>query len=175
MASIYEISTQIQVALDDFYALTDPETGEITDPAAFDALQVQLLALQGAFADKAVAIAAFLDDRGALIRQMKDREEAIYSRRKAEERRCAGLKTVLLRCMQAQGVRKIESPDFRLSLRATPPVAQVDDEKQIPEEYWIVPEPVRKLDRRTLTADMKRGVEVPGAHLGKPGETIVIK
>jgi Gp157 protein len=66
-----------------------------------------------------------------------------------------------LEAMNEAGLKKLEQPDFTASARAGLPSLIVTSENAIPETYWI-PQPP-KLDRQTLSSDLKRGYEVAGA------------
>lgn len=101
----------------------------------------------------------------ALIGQYQARAERIAKR--AETR-----KTAALRMMQAMGVRKIERPEFTLSVAQTPPRVIVTDRMLLPDDYWRVKrEPDLSLIRDVLKAG---GVSVPGATLSNGGETLKV-
>ena len=68
--------------------------------------------------------------------------------------------------MSEVGLTKLEQPDFTASARAGSPALVVCAEDAIPEPYWV-PQPP-KLDRQALLAELKRGIEIPGAQLGNP-------
>jgi Siphovirus Gp157 len=69
-----------------------------------------------------------------------------------------------LEAMNEAGLKKLEQPDFTVSARLGAPPLVVTSEQCIPEKYWIPPPP--KLNRQTLTSDLRRGDEIPGACLG---------
>src|SRR5262249_60942140 len=60
-----------------------------------------------------------------------------------------------LEAMIEAGLRKLEQPDFTASARLGAPPLVVTSEQSVPEGYWI-PQPPR-LDRHTLTSDLRRG------------------
>jgi Gp157 protein len=66
-----------------------------------------------------------------------------------------------LEAMNEAGLKKLEQPDFTASARVGLPPLVITSENAIPETYWI-PQPP-KLDRQTLSSDLKRGYEVAGA------------
>ncbi|MCG5031868.1 siphovirus Gp157 family protein [Mesosutterella sp. OilRF-GAM-744-9] len=171
MSSLYEINDQLSAAINRLQLCFDAETGEVEDEKALAAAELELSSLQATFNAKACAVAAFMDDSQALIEQMKDREEAIYKRRKALENRNKHLKQYLLDAMTAQGIKKVESPDFRISVAKTAPSVEIFDEAQIPDKYWIS-EP--RLNKTLLKADLKAGDDVPGAKLSAPGKSLRI-
>ena len=78
-----------------------------------------------------------------------------------------------LEALNEAGLRKLEQPDFTVSARLGAPPLVVTSEQSIPEAYWI-PQPP-KLDRQTLTADLRRGDEIPGACLGNAAPILVVR
>ena len=78
-----------------------------------------------------------------------------------------------LEAMNEAGLKKLEQPDFTASTRLGAPPLIVNSEGDIPGSYWI-PQPPR-LDRQTLTSDLRRGDEVPGVCLGNPALIITVR
>jgi hypothetical protein len=78
-----------------------------------------------------------------------------------------------LEAMSEVGLRKLEQPDFTASVRAGSPALIVVSEGDIPQTYWV-PQPPR-VDRQSLLADLKRGDEVPGVHLGNPKPSLTVR
>jgi hypothetical protein len=75
--------------------------------------------------------------------------------------------------MEKADLKKLQEPDFTLSLRAVPPALVVSNETEIPGDYWR-PQPA-KLDRRGLFAALQTGAIVPGAALGNGSMTISVR
>src|SRR5262249_30222190 len=75
--------------------------------------------------------------------------------------------------MNEAGLKKLEQPDFTASARLGAPALAVTSEQAIPEAYWL-PQPP-KLDRQTLTSDLRRGDEIPGACLGNAAPILVVR
>src|SRR6516165_2644486 len=78
-----------------------------------------------------------------------------------------------LEAMNEVGLKKLEQPDFTASARIGSPALVVTSEQAIPSDYWV-PQPP-KLDRQGLTADLRRGKEVPGACLGNANPILVVR
>jgi Gp157 protein len=78
-----------------------------------------------------------------------------------------------LEAMNESGLKKLEQPDFTASARIGAPPLVVTSEQSVPEAYWI-PQPP-KLDRQTLTSDLRRGDEIPGACLGNAAPVLVVR
>ena len=60
-------------------------------------------------------------------------------------------------------VKKIQAPDFTVSLRPGTPALMVIDEAAVPSIYWEPRNP--KLNRQGLLADLKQGAEITGVSL----------
>jgi hypothetical protein len=75
--------------------------------------------------------------------------------------------------MERAQLKKLQEPDFTVSLRAVPPGLVVCNEGDIPQEFWK-PQPA-KLDRKGLLAALGAGQTVPGANLGNGGTTISVR
>ena len=78
-----------------------------------------------------------------------------------------------LEAMNEAGLRKLEQPDFTASARLGAPPLVVTSESDVPEGYWI-PQPP-KLDRQTLTSDLRHGDQVPGACLGNAAPILTVR
>jgi Siphovirus Gp157 len=127
----------------------------------------------GAFEQKAVAVAMVSRNFDATAQAIKEAEAAMAARRKAIENRAASLRSYLLNCMQATGIKKIDCPHFTLAVRDNPPAVDVFDAAQLPAEYMRQPEPPSP-DKTAIKEALKMGKEVPGARLTQ-GQRLEIK
>ena len=125
---------------------------------------------------------AKIEDYGFVIRNMesfadamKAEEKRMSDRRKAHEAKVERIKEWLLTNMQACSITKIECPAFTIAVRTNPPKVIVTDENAIPENFFIIPDPLPpQLDKKALAAVLKDNINIPGAHLEK-GVRIEIK
>jgi hypothetical protein len=78
-----------------------------------------------------------------------------------------------LEAMSEADLKKLEQPDFTVSVRAGSTLLIVVSEAEIPQCYWV-PQPP-KLDRQALLADMKRNGEVRGVQLGNPKPILTVR
>jgi hypothetical protein len=78
-----------------------------------------------------------------------------------------------LDAMQEAGLSKLEQPDFTASTRPGTPSLIISAEDAIPATYWI-PQPP-KIDRQSMLASLKRGLEIPGALLSNPKPVLVVR
>lgn len=125
-----------------------------------------LESMSGALEAKATNVAAFVRNLRATSAQIKEAEQEMAHRRKAMDARADHLEAYLLANLQRAGIQKIECPYFRLSVRANPPRVVVDDERQIPADYFRqVAPPPPAVDKTLIAQALKDGYEVPGARL----------
>src|SRR6478672_13853637 len=112
----------------------------------------------------AVIRSALVDE--ALHAGLRFRIDHMKERLSRLELRAAKKRQLALDAMTEVGLSKLEQPDFTASTRAGSPALIVIGEDRIPETYWL-PQPP-KLDRQTILAELKRGIEVPGAQMKNP-------
>ncbi len=103
----------------------------------------------------------------ALVLRKCDQRLARLAERGLKKRQLA------LEAMNEAGLKKLEQPDFTASARLGAPPLVVTSERAVPEGYWI-PQPP-KLDRQTLTSDLRRGDQVPGACLGNAAPILTVR
>ena len=165
---LYELSATFQ-EVEALGSLDDVPAEVIRD--TLDGIQVD-------FKEKAVQVGFFCENLRATAREILARAAAMEERAKRMLARSDSLQSYLQFNMQATGIFKIECPYFTLALKKNPPAVIVDHEGSIPEKYWVQPEappaPPKRIDRKAIAADIKAGIEVPGAHT-ESGERIEIK
>jgi hypothetical protein len=71
------------------------------------------------------------------------------------------------------GLTRLEQPDFTGSARAGSPSLVVIAEDRIPKSYWLTQPP--KLDRQAVLAELKRGLEIPGAQMSNPKPVLSVR
>lgn len=116
--------------------------------------------VMSALDDKVIcaAIHARLDD----LKARADR----YANREQRKRELASSLMILAE------LRKIERPEFTISLKASPPRTIITDETALPDQYVKI---VRQPDKTAIKDALKAGVSVPGAMLSNQPETISIR
>lgn len=91
----------------------------------------------------------------------------MVARAKAKRTRAANIREYLKTCMEVAGVSKIECSHFAITIKKNPPSVDVWDEKQIPEKFMRLPEPlpppVAVPDKKAIMEAIKAGEDVPGA------------
>jgi hypothetical protein len=119
----------------------------------------------------AVIRSALVDE--ALQAGLRTRLEEMRARLGRLAERGLKKRHLVLDAMNEVGLKKLEQPDFTASARIGSPALVVTSEQAIPLDYWVPQCP--KLDRQGLTADLKRGKEIPGACLGNVNPILVVR
>jgi len=114
---------------------------------------------------------ALLDE--GLQRGLRSRLDDMKQRLARLEHRGDTKRQLALEAMSEVGLRKLEAPDFTVSLRAGPPALVVVAEQEIPDAYWV-PQPA-KLDRQALLHELKTGAAINGVQLGNPKSTLSVR
>lgn len=154
--SLYHLTEQYRGALDH---LADADLPE-------EVVRDTLEALEGEVIQKGQAVAAFALNLSAEIDSIKAVEKRISDRRKALEKREAGLRDYLRSNMERAGISEIKALDgsFTAKLQKGRPSVVIDDESLLPGDSDFVR--WKKEPNKTAIADaIKAGQEVPGAHL----------
>jgi hypothetical protein len=120
----------------------------------------------------AAAVRNYLGDL-ALAAALGMRISDMQERLARFEARAERIRALLTHVMERAQLKKLQEPDFTVSLRAVPPGLVVCNEADIPQEFWK-PQPP-KLDRKGLLAALGAGQTIPGANLGNGGTTISVR
>ncbi len=139
----------------------DEQTLADTVEGLTDLQEILGTVIRAALADE--ALASGLKGR---IAEMEDRLGRLQDR--ASKRR-----QIAKDVMTKLEIKKLEAPDFTASLRPGFPSLVVINENEIPSIYWEPRD--RKLDRTTLTADLKHGTDVAGATLSNPEPVLSVR
>lgn len=70
-------------------------------------------------------------------------------------------------------LKKLNAPDFTVSIREGTPSLMVIDEEAVPSIYWQPSEP--HLNRQELAYELKQGAEVPGVTLSNPEPVLSVR
>ena len=109
------------------------ESGDIEASDAIDTLDGMKLAVK----EKGINITALVLNEEASISALKEAEEKIAHRRKQKQKKIEWLKSYLLDGMEANGISKIECPDFVVSLAKCPPkVELIEDAQKLLVDKW---------------------------------------
>jgi hypothetical protein len=171
--TLYEIGEDI-VALSN---ALDELGGDISDPEVAEAIDEWLL-------ENRTNLAAKLDGYASLIRELEARADArkVEAKRLAElarydENKANRLKERLRLFFEEQGMKKVETARFSLTLANNGGKIPVIVDDEIAPEY--LPEGYRRVkyepDNDAIRAALERGESLPFAHLGDRGSSIRIR
>ncbi len=108
-----------------------------------------------------------------LIAGLKNRIRLLTERKQRMEKSAGTYRSLILSVMERLGTDKVVSDIMTLSARDLQRGLVIEDEAQIPSKYWVAQDP--KLDRKTLLADLKEGIEIEGAGLDNGGRSLSIR
>lgn len=147
--NIYEIE---QAVLE----LIDPETGEVKD---FEALE----ALNMARDEKIENIAMWIKNLTAEGKAIRDEEKSLAERRKSSENKCESLQKYLEQILCGE---KFSTPKVAISYRKSTAVNIADEEAFIKtaDITYAVPQ-LPKIDKAAIKEALKSGVVIEGAEL----------
>ena len=139
----------------------DDETVRDTLEGITDLQEIIAAIIRSALIDAALqaGLHSRLDDMKQRLSRLEERE--------AKKRQLA------LEAMTEVGLTRLEQPDFTASARASSSALLVTAEDGIPEAYWL-PQPPR-LDRQAVLAELKRGIEIPGAQMSNPKPVLSVR
>ncbi len=151
---LYEIADKYQFLLNDLY---DHETGVVNETAL-----ARLNELSDSMEDKAVNITRLFKELEASAEAIEKERKAMQAREKALKNQITSLKDYLRSNMERCEIKKIECPQFVITLQKNPCSVEITDEKLIPSEYEKVKV---ELDVAKIKDELKNGVVIPGARL----------
>ena len=168
---LYEICAELRAlenaAEDGMYI--DPETGELMDFAT--ALEKLTLDKRAKLENIAIWYKNLASDAAA----MKIEEDNLSKRRKAVEGKMESLKGYMMAAMMREdgSFEKFASPRAAITIRRNAPSVAIHDEALLPREF-LVEKTTVSVDRVRLGEVLKRGIDVPGAHL-EQSRSVMIK
>ncbi len=109
----------------------------------------------------------------ALSDGLRNRIAQMEERLNGYENRAARRRVIARDVMVEAALKKITAPDLTISVRSGGASLLVTDEAMIPSNYWVPREP--RLDRQSVTADLKRGMSVPGATLSNSEPVLSVR
>lgn len=145
MATLYEIDSAIM-------ALIDDETGEITDPDALDALQLER-------DEKIENIALWIKNLTADAAAYKAEKQSFEEKQRKAEKKAESLKNYLATALNGAAFK---TSRVQVSFRRSESV-NITDMSLLPDEFIKVAEPTA--DKAAIKAAIKEGKEFAGAEL----------
>ena len=126
-------------------------------------IQDTLEGVEGEIEEKADAIAKIIKSAKTEAEVIEREEKRLNSRKKMLLNNADRLKDYLEKVMRTTGKTKFKTALFGFGIQKNPPTVVIDNEANIPEEFWIVKDPV--IDKTALKQYLKENGEVDFAHL----------
>lgn len=155
--TLYELADEYQALLNGFY---DYDAG-VVDETALDKID----SLKDSIQNKCINVVKVFRSMELTKESIKAEKERLYKKEKAFNQQVEWLKDYLLINMQKSEIKKIECPEFSISLQQNPPSVDIIDENEVPIEYDKPHKRVLDIDR--MRRDMKNGTPIKGAQLIK--------
>ena len=113
---------------------------------------------------KAAGIAIYLERLDSMTAALDETIKKLQARKKAFQNRKERLKEYTFNAMKQHGIEKIECPECTISIQKNPYKVEVEDERLIPREFWIIPPPQPpRIDKEKIKeAYLKDGEIVQG-------------
>ena len=153
MSSLYKISERL------LQALEMAESDEYSD----DVINNTLDAIEWELEEKADNYAKMITVINGEIETAKKEKERIKAVINTKDNIIKRLKYNLQNTMDITGKRKFKTDLHSFRIQNNPPSVEILNEKEIPGEYYTIPEPIiKKVD---ILKALKSGVDVPGVEL----------
>lgn len=157
----------------ELYKLTDAyqrllDMAEDTDSDFTDALAD----LSDSIENKVESIAKLVKTLESKENAYKSEKDRFAEKQKVVANKIKRLKEYVQESMDQVGAKKIEGELFTVAIQKSPVSLKIEDERYIPEGYWVPQEP--KLNKKELLEDLKQGTEVMGVELTQ-GEHLRIR
>lgn len=161
---LYDISQQF---------LSIQELAE-NDESMIEAVADTMEGIAADFEQKGQAVVVIFRGMEADIDAIDSEMKRLSEKKKAIQNRVEWLRNYLRDNMAATGITKISCPLFNITLSEAAKQVEVFDESALPDDYVTV-KTVLSPDKRKLLADLKEGVEIPGAMLVDGTRRLTIK
>lgn len=151
--TLYELTDEYRMLLE---LAEDPEV----DP---ETMSDTLEALGGEIEDKADGYAKVMKQLEADAAALKAEEKRLCARRTVCENNIKRMKEALQSAMEATGKTKFKTDLFSFGIQKNPAKLVIDDEKQIPHDFMIQPDPVP--DNKAIREALKEGFAFNWCHM----------
>ena len=160
--NLYDISTQHQELLD-FINHDDFNELSFDDQHAILATKISL---DEQFSQRALSLAAYIENLRFENEALKVMENRIATRRKSSERKIETVLNYLLSSMQNMNLKELHNHQLRLVIKPNPCKVILDDEDSIPAEFKEIISTI-KISKSAIAERLKQGETITGTHLEK--------
>lgn len=169
---LYEITENYRLLFDSFDDCDELSDDEIQ--AYFDTLE----AIEGDFSVKAENIACFIKELNGEVDMLAAELRSLKARKSAKENLIERLKQMLVDNMQSTGIKKIDRPHAKLSLRNNAQSVAFEKENAFIEwakanncDFLRFKEP--EISKTAVKNALQNGEEIPGAELVRTVSVII--
>lgn len=162
MMTLYEMKNEYRELL------LMAEEGEVDDETLRDTFE----AIEGEIEVKAEGYAMVISELTNDVETIKAEEKRLKERRDRLTRSIDHMKMAVKEAMELTGKTKFKTALYSFGIRNNPPKMVIDNEGDIPAEYYIEQAPV--LDKAALKDALSKGLDVPYAHL-EQGTSLMIR
>ncbi|MDM1294271.1 siphovirus Gp157 family protein [Sphingobacterium sp. N143] len=164
MGSIFQINQEyLQIA-----SILEENGGELT-PELEESLNINRDQLQTKGINYALVIRQLSGESDMIDTEIK----RLQALKKSKDNTVDRMKTVVKDAMILHGIESIKGDLINLSIRKVGASVIIDDENKVPESYKV--EQPKKLDKKQILDDLKKGLEVSGASMKTDGKSLIIK
>ena len=160
--NLYELTSDLKELQDIDFTEADTEQ-----------LEAVKTAIKEQIANKGAGIIAVVRNLEADAEAIKVEIKRLQDLRKSKENKIENLKKYTKECLEEAEIKKVSTALGNISIRKLPGSVEVLEEDSIPAEYKKEVTTI-KIDKKSILADLKEGVVVPGVTL-KTGTSLTIK
>ena len=146
----------------------------LEDGVSLEELKDALADVDEAFEEKANGILFLIRNMESNIDAIKIEEARLASRRKSIEKQIESIKGYLINNMVATGKTKLDNGIIKASYIKPKAMLNLIDESIVPDNYKT-PKVTIALDKASMLADLKNGIEIDGASIGESKAGLSIK
>lgn len=168
MTALYELTAELK-QLEEMASSIESD-----DETMAQAIEGTLEGINLEFNDKAIAIVKISENMAADTNAIDDEIKRLQARKKIINNKREAMTDYLRHNMIASGIKKIESPLFSITLQKSKQRVSILDESTLPDNYISVKTEI-KPNKRKILADLKEGVEIPGAEIVYGQQGLLIK
>ena len=162
--NLYEITEKYR------QAFADLDQSGLDEQTISDTLE----GIEGEFEEKGKSIAAYFQNLEAESDAIRKAIASMAERKHAIDKKVDRLKDYLLMNMIRSGIKKIECPEFSVSVAKNPASVELFDESRIPDQYKVSMT-VTTIDKNAIKNSLKCGDIIAGARLVNDKKRLNVK
>lgn len=172
MPSLYELTNVYASFISHLEEMQERiESGELDPEVVKDTLDSAQFPIE----EKVENIVKYMKSLEALAESKKAESKRLNESAARDLKKAEWFKNYMSDNLQKVGINKLQAGVFSLNFRKGSEVIEID-ERQLPDEYWIVPDPEPiPVSKNMLKKLIKDGREIPGVSLIRKPDSLVVK